>query len=531
MLKLCPECFTINNKNICTLCGYPLDNKKRGTKNDDFFFDCIDLINSGQYETAKKSIIEKLKTEDNNEFSMLIDKIEEINTIEANAEMLSKKALELFLSGNQNDAIEKIDKAIAFNPLPNFIELKTLIENEIQTINKQTESEEAFFKAITFIEKNDFKLGIEILQKISNEFPDNKIYENELSNARKKFATHILPIIDELIDKKDLSTAEFYIEEIKNFISSSEDVNHLYNIEQRIKKEKKEIIKRKNIFKTLKIITVFVLIGLSIMLFLIYKSDKDQWLNIQKNESIISYKKFISENQNSYFIDEANIALNNLLIKDNELWSDAINPISKLKITEYIETMTKLGGSNLDDANKKLDSLDWIGATLSNDINLYKNYIKIHPIGAYVKEANQAISRGVDDQEKIIIKNLLSKYYSDVSENNIESVLMNYENITQFFEGQKDILKEDLRNIFSYSLNPNQTKSYVVSYNTITYDKQENGNINVGFFCDISEKSVNYDYYENNPEEIQTLTKVKINITLNTNLKIISFSSSPINPF
>ena len=54
MFILCPECYTINNTLICSTCGFPLDKSKRGSLNDNFFFDCIELINIGQSETAKK---------------------------------------------------------------------------------------------------------------------------------------------------------------------------------------------------------------------------------------------------------------------------------------------------------------------------------------------------------------------------------------------------------------------------------------------------------------------------------------------
>jgi len=528
MFKLCPECYTINNTHICRACGFPLDNKKRGAQNEDFFFDCIELINIGELDTAKKTIIEKLKNTNDNELSLLLEKINEINSLESEAQMQSKLAFDSYLSSNHVVALEKINNAISINPLQEFFELKSLIESELQKLNRQKESEKAFFSAITLIEKNDFKSGIEILNTISTEFPDNLIYKNELINARKKYATHSLPVIDDLINKKDLASAEFYIEEIKNYVSNSEDVNQLYNIEQRIIKAKKESDKRKNIFKSLRILSVIVFIGLLFIFFLQYKNDKDQWMSVQKNESILNYKKFISENSNSYFIDDANKALKDLLNKDDELWNGATNPMSNSKIREYIETMSKTGGTHIDEANIKLDSLDWLDAKKSNNINQFKNYIELHPIGAHVREANEAISMGVDDSEKATIKNRLSQYYSYVSEDNLESVLSNYENIIQNYEGRSNLLKEDLRNILTSNLNPNQTKIFNVNYNTLTYKKSGNGYINIGFKLDITEKSVNYDL--GYPEETQTLTNLKIDMTFNTSWKIITFNSSIINP-
>ena len=528
MFILCPECYTINNTLICSTCGFPLDKSKRGSLNDNFFFDCIELINIGQSETAKKSIIEKQKIANDKELSLLLEKIVEINTLESEAQRFSKQAFDKYLEGEKDAALEKINNAININPLSEFFELKSLIENELQIKNRQKECEVAFFSAITFIENKDFKIGIDLLLKISNEFPDNQIYNNELINARKKYATHNIPVIEDLINKKDLTSAELYIEEIKNYVSNSEDVNKLYNIEQRIIKEKKQIGRRKNIYKSLRLLIIILLIGLSIIFFLLYKNDKDQWVSVQKNESIINYKKFISENSNSYFIDDANRALNDLLNKDDELWNNATNPMTNSKIREYIVSMTKMGGTHIEEANIKLDSLDWIDAKKSNDINQFKNYIELHPIGAHVREANEAISMGVDDSEKSTIKNLLSQYYSYVSEDNLESVLSYYENIIQNYEGHSNILKEELRTIMSSNLNPNQTKIFNVNYNTLTFNKSGNGCINIGFMLDITEKSVNYN--QEYPEEVQTLTNFKIDITLNTSWKILSFSSSLINP-
>jgi hypothetical protein len=109
----------------------------------------------------------------------------------------------------------------------------------------------------------------------------------------------------------------------------------------------------------------------------------------------------------------------------------------------------------------------------------------------------------------------------------LESVLSNYENIIQNYEGRNNLLKEDLRNILTSNLNPNQTKIFNVNYNTLTYKKSGNGYINIGFKLDITEKSVNYDL--GYPEETQTLTNLKIDMTFNTSWKIITFNSSIIN--
>ncbi len=77
-------------------------------------------------------------------------------------------------------------------------------------------------------------------------------------------------------------------------------------------------------------------------------------------------------------------------------------------------------------ANSRIDTLDWLHAEAENSLEAYNAYIKNHPNGRFISEAT-VISETLDptfvsDEDRGVVKNILSKYFTAIQNNDAEGL-------------------------------------------------------------------------------------------------------------
>lgn len=532
MITICQECFSINiSAQHCKKCGFPIGKKIYSESRDGLFFDCIELININQIESSELSIKKSLSIKNDKGLEMLLMKIEEIKSILLTADKLYDSANKAFAEKDYLKAAELIQEAYFISPLPKFQELFLSIKKEKDSKEEEESDTNDFYHALSLIDKNDFTAGIDIIKKLVCKYPTNEQYKNAYPIAIKKYVTHSLKLIEEGINKKEFDDINILISDLKMYVSDHTDVNSLFNLEQLFNKRKKEFTHKKKLIKSISIVGAFIIIGLGVIYFLNYNNDNEIWKTIQLNGTINNYKKFIQENGNNFFINEAKEELKILQTKDSIIWTSILSNPSKTNVTDYINTTAKTGGMHLIEANAKLDSLDWNEAIKANDIELIKNYLTTHPLGNHIEEANSLLSVGIDNNDKSKVEQFINNYFVQLSNKNIEAAILNYEEITPTYESNLGLDREQIKQIITTDIFSENNK-YSIDRSSFSMSKNANGNIDVTFITSIYKTIIREEYNSEtgqlSPNEYQNTITSKIKITLNRNWKIISYLTTQI---
>lgn len=126
----------------------------------------------------------------------------------------------------------------------------------------------------------------------------------------------------------------------------------------------------------------------------ILRSDDDAlWKNVQQENCIESYQRYITQYPDGFHKDEALAELQNLEEKE---WQSVQSNLTEMSLTQYLQRFPN--GMHAVECHQLLDDLPWLNAKQSNTIRDYQDYMLQYP-GKHDAEARQAISYLNDDND------------------------------------------------------------------------------------------------------------------------------------
>jgi len=223
MIKVCHECFTINNSTSqCSSCGFPFSARISGKYKDVLFHDCIELINLGDLHGAEQTSNNSYLDNRSREFikKLLID----IQTIRQQAETQFQLAQADLNNRQFKEAEKKIIAALKSDPT-NSAYLKLLKDIELALsqeadINKD---HELFSKALKLIETCSYKDGLSIINDLLKKYPDNFEYKVAYDISLKEYKRHSLELFDQYYNNYDFENAKIVLYQIESFFHEGDE--------------------------------------------------------------------------------------------------------------------------------------------------------------------------------------------------------------------------------------------------------------------------------------------------------------------
>lgn len=134
-----------------------------------------------------------------------------------------------------------------------------------------------------------------------------------------------------------------------------------------------------------------------------------------------------------------------MLQKGDEEWQNAVLSNSRAALQAYIDHNPE--SVHRQEALNKIDSLDWISAQKSNDIEAVKDYATQHPDGRYIDEANVLISKlmstTVQPEEKQMITSLFRQFFQSINSKDESRLISTLSMVIEKFLGKSDATSSD----------------------------------------------------------------------------------------
>jgi len=243
-MKICPECLQINKQiETCKTCGFPFDIKIIGKFDDYYFYEIVNLYNSGYASEAKIKLEEIKKETSNSSLNILSKKIQEVDALLFEANQYAQQAQALLKEDKIDDANKTISLAINLVNNNEFLKIKELIDKRIQELETQSRANELFKDGLKKINNNEIQTGLILLKTALDLTPNieelKKTYDNELA----LFLENEVEKINDLIAIKKIDLAYYKTIELEsNFPDNSILINQRKDLENRREKNRKNIV-------------------------------------------------------------------------------------------------------------------------------------------------------------------------------------------------------------------------------------------------------------------------------------------------
>ena len=127
-------------------------------------------------------------------------------------------------------------------------------------------------------------------------------------------------------------------------------------------------------------------------------------------------------------------------------WRNAVASNSKAMLEEYIKKYPD--SHNKIVAQRKIDSIDWALAKTLNTIEGFNDYMKEHPYGERVEEANDKIQdlnvKIVQPEEKEMVSSVFRRFFQGLNSRNESTVSSTVSDYLSSFLGKQDASKSDV---------------------------------------------------------------------------------------
>lgn len=215
-----------------------------------------------------------------------------------------------------------------------------------------------------------------------------------------------------------------------------------------------------------------------------------------------------------------------LIQKSDEEWQNAVLSNSRNALQQYIDNNPQ--SIHRQEALNKIDSLDWINASKSEDQKLVEEYISMHSDGKYVDDANVLLAKikraTVQPDEKIKITALFRQFFQSINSRNESSLLSTVGMVIDNFLGKSNATGEDVLQFMHKIYKDDITNmNWRIDNDSYKVDKRE-----------VSEDEYEYTVTFGAVKEVDkggtiTTENYRINATVSTEGKISGFSLTKLN--
>lgn len=132
--------------------------------------------------------------------------------------------------------------------------------------------------------------------------------------------------------------------------------------------------------------------------------------------------------------------------KSDEEWQNAVFSNSRTALQQYIDNNPN--SIHRQEALNKIDSLDWVNASKSEDQKLIEEYISTHSDGKYIDDANLLLAKikraTVQPDERVKITALFRQFFQSINSRNETSLLSTVGLVLDSFLGKQNATGEDV---------------------------------------------------------------------------------------
>lgn len=197
------------------------------------------------------------------------------------------------------------------------------------------------------------------------------------------------------------------------------------------------------------VVFAIILVGICAYFYNNAQENKEQEeyefaLNSDDPTILNTYLSNFKESAPQEHIDSITAHLNMLIQQDQE-WTNAAASNSKSALTEYIKNHPN--SIHVQEAMSKIDSIDWAQCSTTNTVEAYQLYIDNHPDGNHFDEASMALeslkSTVVSEEEKQTLTNLFRLFFISINSKDEEGLTSTVDDLV-YFLGKQNAIKSDI---------------------------------------------------------------------------------------
>ena len=134
-------------------------------------------------------------------------------------------------------------------------------------------------------------------------------------------------------------------------------------------------------------------------------------------------------------------------LKQSELdWTNTMVSGSKTALADYLSKYSN--STHKAEAERKIDSLDWLVAKKANTAEAYNLYVTEHPNGVYIDEANNnlnvAKTKNITPKEKEMLALVFRSMFRSINDRDDEGLTSNFSDFISSFLGKSNASKSDV---------------------------------------------------------------------------------------
>ena len=127
-------------------------------------------------------------------------------------------------------------------------------------------------------------------------------------------------------------------------------------------------------------------------------------------------------------------------------WTNTMVSGSKSALAEYLNKYPN--SIHKGEAERKIDSLDWVAAKSANTTEAYNLYITEHPNGDYIDEANNSLNvakaKNITPKEKEMLALVFRSMFRSINDRDDEALTSNFSDFLSSFLGKSNASKSDV---------------------------------------------------------------------------------------
>ena len=134
-------------------------------------------------------------------------------------------------------------------------------------------------------------------------------------------------------------------------------------------------------------------------------------------------------------------------LKQSELdWTNTMVSGSKTALADFLSKYPN--STHKADAERKIDSLDWLVAKKANTAEAYNLYVTEHPNGVYIDEANNSLNvaktKNITPKEKEMLALVFRSVFRSINDRDDEGLTSNFSDFLSSFLGKSNASKSDV---------------------------------------------------------------------------------------
>jgi tetratricopeptide (TPR) repeat protein len=492
-----------------------------GRIEDYYFYDAIELYNLGQYAEAEKRLKEKQQAHNDTKIGVLLEKMAHANNLRKRGDDCAERAVEQLRLGDVQNALSEIRSAIDIYPSPRFKEIEQQVVKQQAIVESKERGHALYDDAQKMYSSGLFFESINTLQEAIRLSGDNSEYKSAYNKQVEELATKVSAQARYQLESGNYQLALNTINSILPYSPASPEVNQLHS--EIIACLNKKSQKKRTVNSVIGITIGIVIVGL-IWFFWQRNQEKSVFDAVLAEGTISSIETYLQNNPNSEYFDEASTKLAELKSFDSTEWANANILPSTASMQAYLDKVKGIKGKHIERATTIIDSIDWFAIEKLEDSYLFETYINSHPTSVYLPQARSKLSEQVTGSERDGILEYVSGFFTTLSNNDLESVMLYFEPITPVFGSRQNISKADLRTILETDRKTIESSSTTIDQTSFKIKKDANSNYYITFYADAYVTRVTPSR-EEGVEDVSTeyYSNSEWFITLNENKKITSY--------